>query len=328
MLFKFKKLLAVGLLVSTAGAALAWQPSKTIEVTIPWPVGSGNDLIFRPLAEVVERDQGVKFNISNKPGAGGTVGTVAFMTEPNDGHHINVSSIGGIAGMDHTIPSFAEKSLYDVDSFSYATMLGFSPVVIIAKNDDPAVSAQDLVKELTANKPVTIADSGGGGRLGAEAFLLAIEARKKNPNIIRVEHKGPTQTITDVAGGHVRFGVVPLSVAANQVKAGTIKILAVSSKNKIPGLENVDTMGSIVKNFEFLGTWAIILPKGASDDVLAWYANAFSKAAQEPKIKEYFKQNFFFAFPEMSKPAKLKEYAFSERARYRPIIDMIKAEKK
>ena len=80
----------------------------------------------------------------------------------------------------------------------------------------------------------------------------------------------------------------------------------------------------MIKDFEVLaGPWSIILPQGASKEVLDWYSIVFAKAAENPKIKEYFAQNYFFTYPGLRDPGKFKEYVYKERARNKPVIKFI-----
>jgi tripartite-type tricarboxylate transporter receptor subunit TctC len=151
-----KNLVALVLSLIISGSAFAWKPTKPIEVTVPFPPGSGNDLVIRPLAAVVEKNTGVKFLIVNRPGAGGTVGSTSFVSKPNDGHHINIVSVPGIAAMDYTWLAQLDKQPYNVQSFTYATALAQSPLVIVANKNDPVSTPEELANVLLTDKKVTL----------------------------------------------------------------------------------------------------------------------------------------------------------------------------
>lgn len=306
-----------------SSTAFAWQPTKPIDVTISFPAGSGNDLIFRPLAVIVEKNTGVNFTIKNKPGAGGAVGNQEFATLPNDGHFIDIASIGGIAAMDYTYPSFAKKPPYSVESFSYAILLGYSPIAVIAKADDPVNNPKELVQTLTGDHTASIAENGGSGKLVLETLLMKISAREKNPKLVTIEHKGPVQTITDVAGGHVRFGIAPLAVAAVHHGAGKLKVVAISSKNKVSSLPDIQPISTVVKNFDIVVPWGIILPKDSPVEALNWYSDKFKQALNEPGVRENFAKSYIFVRDDLLIPKAFKDYVYDQYKEHKPVVDFI-----
>ena len=316
---KFISLVAL----TISSTAFAWQPTKPIDTTISFPTGSGNDLIFRPLAAMVEKNTGVNFIIKNKPGAGGTVGNQEFVTLPNDGHYINVASIGGLAAMDYVFPNFQKNPPYTPESFTYAVLLGYSPIAIIARVDDPVNHPKELIQALTSDSKVTVADSGAAGRLVLETLLIKVNAREKNPKLIRVEHKGPAQTVIDVAGGHVRFGFAPLSVAATHHGMGKIKVVAISSRNKVAALPDVQTLSSQIRNFDVVVPWGLILPKDTSVDALNWYSDKFKQAIKEPGVQENLAKSFIFVREDLTTPKAFKDYVFEQYREHKPVVDFI-----
>ncbi|CAB5222028.1 PBP2_Bug_TTT domain containing protein [uncultured Caudovirales phage] len=317
-----KKITAL-LTLAISTTAFAWQPTKPIDVTISFPAGSGNDLIFRPLASIVEKNTGVNFNIKNKPGAGGAIGNQEFVGLPNDGHFIDVASIGGIAAMDYTYPSFAKKPPYNVDSFSYAILLGYSPIAVIAKADDPVNTPKDLVQTLTTDPTASIAENGGSGKLVLETLLMKISAREKNPKLVVAEHKGPVQTITDVAGGHVRFGIAPLAVAAVHHNAGKLKVVAISSKNKVASLPDIQPISTVVKDFDIVVPWGIVLPKDAPQEALNWYSEKFKQAIKEPGVQANFAKSYIFMREDLQSPKAFKDYVYYEYKEHKRVVDFI-----
>jgi tripartite-type tricarboxylate transporter receptor subunit TctC len=317
-----KKLFGLITLVISS-TVFAWQPTKPIDVTISFPPGSGNDLIFRPLAAIVEKNTGTSFTIKNKPGAGGTVGNQEFLSLPNDGHFINVASIGGLAAMDYTYSNFLKTPPYTVESFSYAIHLGYSPVAIITRVEDPVNTPKDLIQALTTDPTVTVGDSGAAGRLVSETLMHKINARQKNPKLVRVEHKGPAQTVIDVAGGHVRFGFAPLSVAAVHHGAGKIKIVAISSKTKVTSLPDVQALSSVIKDFDVVVPWGLILPKNTSAEVLNWYSDKFKQAIKEPGVQENLSKGFIFIREDLQTPKAFSDYVLNQYKEHRSVVEII-----
>ncbi len=326
-----KNLAVLVLSLIISGSAFAWKPTKNITMVVPFPPGSGNDLIARSVSESVSRTTGVTIVIENKAGAGGTVGMMHLNTLPNDGHSVSLASMGGITGMDYTLPNFHQNPPYDIGSFSYALKIGFSPVVIIANADDPVSTPKQLIDVLTKEK-VDVGHSGGGGRLGLESALIAVGANK-NAGLNRVEHRGPAQTAIDVAGKHVRFGALPLAVAVTFKDANKIKIITHTARDPIKTLPNVQPFSTVVPGFNATVDWGVVLPKGTPNEVLDWYAVEFNKALSDEKVQEFFAKNFFFVSdPALRTPKAFASWVTEQRKKNAPVVNevvrLIKAEAK
>lgn len=318
-----KKYLVSLFFVLATSSAFAWQPTKPVEVTVPFPPGSGNDMVIRPLAEVVTRNTGVKFVIVNRPGAGGTVGSTHFVNNSkNDGHFINIVSVGGIAGIDYAWPNFLQNPPYTINSFTWATALAQSPLVIIANKNDPASNPEEFMKSLLSTKDVSFADNGGAGRLAVESLLLHTNAKQINPSIIRLEHKGPMETIADVVGGHVRYGVTPLSVSYPQHVGDKLKIIGLIQQSKVKGI-NIESFSSVNKNIQSNLVWGIALPKDTPTEVLEWYAKVFKEAQNDPKVKETFAKSLYFPVEEFQTPKTFTEHVLGEYKKNEKVVGLI-----
>jgi tripartite-type tricarboxylate transporter receptor subunit TctC len=230
--------------------------------------------------------------------------------------------MGGITGMDYTLPNFHQNPPYDIGSFSYALKIGFSPVVIIANADDSVSTPKQLIDVLTKEK-VDVGHSGGGGRLGLESALIAVGANK-NAGLNRVEHRGPAQTAIDVAGKHVRFGALPLAVAVTFKDANKIKIITHTAKDSIKTLPNVQPFSTVVPGFNATVGWGVVLPKSTSNEVLDWYAKEFGKALDDEKVKSFFSTNFFFVSdPALRTPKAFASWVMEQRKKNTPVVNEV-----
>jgi len=318
------KSLFMAVLMMVTLPAMAWQPSKPIDVLIAWPTGSGNDIVFRALAPQIEAKHGVKFVITNRPGAGGVIGTEQFARMPADGYHINVVSLGGLTAMDRTFPAFWDRAPYSIDSFDYVTMLATSPSALIAHRDDPVNTPQALIEVLRKDS-VTVADSGGAGRLALESLLVRSGASRANTKLTRVQHQGPAQILPDVGGRHVRFGVVPLSVAAglHLDPKGPIKVVALTSRERQPNLPGVGVVNEVIADFEVPTWWAIMVPKGTPKAAIDWHANAFREALGSDATREIWSKHFLTTDQRLTNPDAITAYVRNLDRINRPIVEII-----
>ena len=325
-----KKIVAFVAFLITAftSPVFAWEPTKTVEITVPFPPGSGNDIVARMFADAFERTSNIKMIVINRAGAGGVVGTTHFKSLPNDGHYLNLISVGGIAAMDYTFDVFRTSNPpYAIDSFEYVTTLGYTPIVVIANIKDKVNNPKDLVNVLLTDPDATVAESGGAGRLGLESVLVNYNVKDKNPKLIRVTHAGPAESVNDIMGGHVRFATVPLSVAYPNHKTGNLKIVALTQQNKVPGI-GVDGFKGLNDKIDAGLVWGIAMPKNTPKEIKEYWAAAFNKLKSEQKVREVFVANMFFEEPNYTTPEKFTKYVNDSYKNYSEIVNVINSMKK
>ena len=314
------KIIAAGMAAVLSTAAWAWQPTKPVEVTIGFGPGSGNEMVFRILAQQVERNTGVKFVINTRPGAGGVVGTDYFVRQPADGHHIFMSSVAGTAGMDRI--SVPDRPLtYTLDSFRFVILAAANPFVIVTHPADAVNTPQQLVDALKRER-TTFAAS-GGARLVFESLVQAQKITQGAEGVERLEHKGPTFALTEVAGRHVRFAVVPSLVAAPMIRDGQVKAIAHSGDAAIKQFPRVPNLQAVMPGFSAPATWGILLPKDASDAAVEWYVREFTRAVNSAEAQAAYDQNLLQTIPGTLTSRGFESYARKEEATRRSIVDQI-----
>ena len=314
------KIIVAVMATAFSASAWAWQPTKPVEVTIGFGAGSGNEMVFRILAQQVEKNTGAKFLINPRPGAGGVVGTEYFVRQPADGHHIFMSSVAGTAGMDRI--SMPDRPLeYNLDSFRYAILAAANPFVIVTHPTDPVNTPQQLVDALKQER--TSVAASGGARIVFESLVQAQKLLQGPDGVVRIEHKGPTFALTDVAGQHVRFAVVPSLVAAGMIQDGQVKAIAHSGDTAIKQFPRVPNLQSVMPGFSAPATWGILLPKGASDAAVEWYVREFSRALNAPEVQAAYDKNLLQTIPGTLTSKGFEAYARKEEATRRPLVDQI-----
>lgn len=321
----FTKLITTALVVvgmmSTAHAQ-SWKPTQPIEAVIAFTPGSANDVIFRTLAKQVEKNTGATFNVVTKAGAGGVVGTEELSKRAPDGYSVTMVSVPGVAAMDKV--QSPTKS-YGVDSFVYPMLAATTSFVIVANPKDPVNTPKEFVEVLKKEKVVVSA--AGGARLVYEMLALKTAFPQGDAGVVRVEHKGPVDTLTDVAGGHVRFGIVPASVAYAFYKDGRVKLVGVSSK-PMTQLAGVEPISSVIPGFDVPSSWGLMLPKGTSTAVQDWYAKEFVKALSAPETRAMFESNLYFENKALQTPKAFTAYVKNVEQQYQPLVDAVLAQQK
>jgi tripartite-type tricarboxylate transporter receptor subunit TctC len=243
-----------------------------------------------------------------------------FITRPADGYHIYIPSNQGI----FVTAEIFQKNIikYKLDDFEYVVGIAKSPLVIIAHSSSDVNTPSELINKLrTSTKPINIAVGGGAHKLAYDFMADKIKLDKKL--IATVEYKGPAQAGTDVAGGHLEFGIIPAAVAATLAQSGKIKIIALTSERNIKGFENAPLMNKWVPGMNVYAGWGIILPRGTSPDVQKWYVDNFVRAIKSPEAQIFFENNYMFTDDQELTPTGFKQSMVNLRKLWIPVLEKI-----
>lgn len=258
-------LLAAAVLSVPPFAALAQDwPTKPIAYVVPFTPGGTTDVVGRTVAHHLSTAFGQPVVVENRPGAAGAVGATYTAKAKADGYTI----MGGTIST-HAINAGLYKNLpYDpVKDFEPITLVGFIPNALYVNAQLPVNSVADLVALLKRDPSVrTFASSGAGTstHLAGELFadLVGVPAT-------HVAYKGTPQAFQDVAGGQVAFMFDQLTAGIGLVKAGKLKLLAVTSAKRSPLAPDTPTMAEAgVKDFEMVSWQAVYAPRGTPKDVV------------------------------------------------------------
>jgi tripartite-type tricarboxylate transporter receptor subunit TctC len=296
--------------------AWAWQPSKSIVAYIGYAPGSGNEISFRGVAAEIERtNPGVKFVIQNMPGGDGSVSVNHSSKLPADGLSLNVT---GNLSTWVTNEAFNPEILqYKLDDLLPVLSLATSPQVIVAHPSSKIQNAREFAKYIQSpGKPVNVAI---GSTVQYLIFgLVMTKGNGDKKQVKQIMYKGPMQALVDTVSGHTEFGMMPLSVAAPQIKAGKVRLIALTGTQRLPGFEKADVMNEVLPGVIVNAMWNITLPKNTPPDIVDWYVKTFSTAIKSPNVKRYFEENYMIAARDLD-PASARRDLDRLRQEYLPI---------
>jgi tripartite-type tricarboxylate transporter receptor subunit TctC len=276
----------LGLLLATlamSGAARADFPDKTIRIVVPYTPGGFNDTLGRIVAQKFTDDWGVPAVVENRPGGGTLIGTDAVAKAPADGYTLLVVAFPFAVN-----PSLYAKLPYDtLKDFAPLILAGQSANILVVNNDVPVKSIKELI-DIAKAKPGTISygstGSGSSNHLSMELFRLMT-----GTNLIHVPYKGSAPMVTDLLGGHVQVAFDNVPNVIQQVKAGKLRALAVTSPARdtsVPDLQTVAEAG--VPGYE-VGVWfGMVAPAATPPDVLAKLNAELNKILAMPDVKQKF----------------------------------------
>jgi len=270
---------AAAALVPGAARAQAW-PNKPIRWVVPYTAGGLTDVTTRLTLE--KMNVGQTFVVDNKPGANSLIGAEIVANAAPDGY----TFLTVIAAHAANKTLYAGKLKFDpVKGFAPVSLVGVAPLIITVTNDLPVKNVGELIAYAKKN-PGKI--SFGSSGVGAAAHLTS-ELMKQVAGIdmVHVPYKGTAPALADLASGNIQMLIdAPIGVMA-QVRAGKIRALAMLSKNRVPGVEEVPTIvesgGPLIES----STWVMFLaPAGTPKDIVDKVSAEVSKALKDEALRK------------------------------------------
>lgn len=260
--------------------AQSW-PTKPIKFIVPYPPGGGTDVIARIVQEPLAKELGQQVIIDNRGGAGGSIGSALAAQSPSDGYTVlfTLSS--------HTInPSFYPRLPFDTErDFSPVVTIASLPQILVASPNFPAKNVKEVI-EMAKAKPgsISYASVGNGSPGHLAGAMMATDA---GVDMVHIPYRGGGPAITDVIAGQVPLLWVSIPAAAQFVKSGKVKALAVSTVKRSAVFPDVPTMAeSGFKDFEVDSWYAMFVPASTPKPIVERLNKAALKVLAQPEVKE------------------------------------------
>jgi tripartite-type tricarboxylate transporter receptor subunit TctC len=275
-------LAAIGLsaLIWPAGNASALDyPTRPVRFVVGYPAGGATDILARLIGQRLSERLGQQFVIENKPGAGNNIGTQTVVDADPDGYTVLLVN-----------PANAiNASLYADLKFNFirdiAPVAGFArvPNVMVVPPDFPAKSVVEFIAYAKANPgKVNMASSGNGTSIHLSGELFKAMT---GVDMVHVPYRGSAPAVTDLLSGRVQvmFDNMPSSIS--HIKAGTLRVLAVTTATRSPELPDVPTVGETVKGYEASAWFGMGAPKNTPSEIVARLNGEINAILEEPAIK-------------------------------------------
>ena len=268
-------------LFAPALRAQGGYPDKAVRFSGPDPPGGGTDVIARIVQNKFQSVLGQSIVIENRGGAGGSVGTEMAAKSAPDGYSVlfTLSS--------HTInPAIFPKLNYDtVKDFEPIGTVASLPQILVANNDLPVKTLADVAALAKAKPgPLSYASVGNGspGHLAGELMKL-----RMGLPMTHIPYRGGGPAVTDVMGGQVPLLWVSIPAAAQFVKTGKLRALAVSTLKRSAAFPDVPTMQEAgVADFEVDSWYAMFVPAKTPKAVIERLNKALNQVVADPEIKD------------------------------------------
>jgi tripartite-type tricarboxylate transporter receptor subunit TctC len=313
----FRRMLLTTLVAATSAPLPAraqnW-PLQPVRIIVPYPPGSGTDIIGRVLAERLQAVWGQPVIIENRPGAGGTIGTETGARAPNDGHTLLISDTGPLA----IGPTLYARLQYDpVADFEPITLLARLAFVLVVNPQVAARSAREFVA-LARSRPGQIAYAS----VGNGSFThLAMELFRTSEGITlnHVPYRGSAPALNDVVAGQVSAMFVNTVSSADLIRAGRLRALAIGSRTPSPVLPDVPTLAQALGKEMTAEAWfGLLAPKGTDAAIVQRISADIGRVLREPELRS--RLDATGAEIATSEPQEFAALILAERDRWAPIV--------
>ena len=256
-------------------------PTRPITLVVPFPPGGSTTVMARNVADKLSTTLGQPIVVENRGGAGGTIGTRFVAKAPADGYTILLSYTATMA----IAPAMNANAGYDpLKDFAPIGMIGTAPSVLVVHPSMPVHSVAELIAYAKkAPAPLQYGSPGVGTVNHLAGEYLANEAGIK---LLHVPYKGNGPALTDLLGGHIPMMFVPIPVAIGNIKAGTLRGLAIASakrSNLLPDLPTLVESG--IPNFEVALRYGLVAPAGTPRAVIALLNKELNSALATEDVK-------------------------------------------
>ena len=314
--------LVLAFLFFISTAAMAWEPTKPINVIIGNQAGSGNELGFRAISAVVQKNNpNVTFVIELKPGADSSIAMNKLYEATPDGYTIAIPSHMSTYVTNDIWQSKIKKFQYD--SFVTVMSMGQSPLCIVANPKSKISTVSELVNLVqTTNSPVTFALGGGAHRMAYEYFML--NAKGNKAKIDYVMFPGPAQALQSVASdAGTEFGIMPIAIANSMVQSGHVKLIGITGDKRLERLPQAEPIVVGGKTISVMAAWALALPPNTPQEIVDWYAKNFIPAIRSAEIKRYYDDNLITIDAKQLTPQGFDKHILDLRKEYMPLAKTI-----
>ncbi len=255
-------------------------PSRAIRVIVPTPPGGAYDATMRPLAQELSQVLKQPVVVENRPGAGNIIGAQAGAAAAPDGYTLTMT------GMVNTIAAgIYDKLPFDiVGDFSHVGSIGAAAQWLVVRSDAGFGSLQELLAKARAEPGRINYASSGNGSTGH--LLVELLQRSAGIQLMHVPYKGGAPALQDVLGGVVSVIVVPPNTAIPHVKAGKLKLLAVSTAQRNSAYPEVPTFEELGFPQMTVSSWVgLSAPKGTPPAIVQKLNAAMEASLAKPALR-------------------------------------------
>ena len=300
-------------LMGALSAGAQTYPSQPIKLIMPFSAGTASENAVRLLLDKLSENLKQAIVLDNRPGAGSTLGTEQAARAVPDGHTLLASYNSSIAPGALLYNKLGYDPLKD---FKHIALIGVFPQFMVVRSDHPAKTVQDFLAMVKA-KPGTVNYASAG--VGTSGFLVA-ELLKQTLSLqmTHIPYKGPAPAITDLLGG--RLDMVLTASATELVKAGKVRVLAVSSEKRVPMYPDIPTLEEIAPGVQAVSWVGISAPAQTPKAITSRLEKEILAVLNTPDMQARLSEPSLGLFPLTLGSDKFSEFIQKEMRTWSPVI--------
>jgi putative tricarboxylic transport membrane protein len=269
----------------TAGLATGATAQMELKIIAPAAPGGGWDQTARSMQQALTTSGSAKnVQVTNVPGAGGTVGLAQFVNAKGDPNQLLVNGFVMVGAI------LTNKSPVSLDQTTPIARLTAEPLAIVVTAESPIKSAKDLAAAVkTDPAKVTWAGGSAGGVDHIAVALFAKEAGADPTKINYIPFSGGGEALAAILGGKVTAGISGYGEFEGQVKAGKLRVIALTSPQRVQGIDS-PTLKEQGVNLEIINWRSVVAPPGITPDQRKALTDTIDKMAKSKEWADILKQ--------------------------------------
>jgi tripartite-type tricarboxylate transporter receptor subunit TctC len=289
-------------------------PSKPIRFIVPYAPGGSANMVARTVAQKMTGPLGQQVVVDNRPGANGQIGMDIVAKAAPDGYTVVLGYISNLA-IDPSL--YAKLSFDPVKDFAPITELVSTLNVLVVHPSVPAKNLKEMIAYAKANPDKMNFSSSGIGSVGHLTGELL--NRQAGIHMVHVQYKGSGQAVIDLLAGQVQAMFSGFSSTLQQIRAGKLKAIAVTSARRSPAAPDIPTIAeSGFPGFEATAWHGMLAPAGTPRPVISRLHDEAVKALAAPDVQERLAALGFDVVG--STPEEFRGYIQSEIRKWAPVV--------
>ena len=287
-------------------------PSRPVRIIAPTAPGGAPDILARLIGPWLSGRLGQQFVVENRPGGGTNIGTEAVVRAPADGYTILLASS----------TNAINATLYERLNFNFihdiapvAGIIRF-PLVMVVNPSVPAKTVPEFTAYAKANPgKINLGSPGIGspGHVAGELFKMMAGV-----DLVHVPYRGGGPVMTDLLGGQVQVLFGSTSLTIEQIRAGKLRPLAVTTSTRWEGLPDIPTVNDFVSGYEASAVLGLGAPRNTPAEIIDTLNKEINAALADPKIKARFAD--LGGTPLVGSPADFRKLIAEETEKWAKVV--------
>lgn len=310
---------AIAACVASAGASAQAYPDRAIKLVVPFGAGSAADQIGRRVGQSLTEALGQPVVVDNRPGASGVLAAEVVAKSPPDGYTLLLVTNSTHAS---NVAIFKSLSYDPVKDFEAIGQVATIPLLLVVNPSIPATNVTELVAYAKANPGKLNAGYSGG----APQVATSLMSQRAGIKVSEVSYKTVPLVMTDLLGGHISYTFADFANGISQVKAGKVRGLAVTSRERMSIASEFPTMQELgFKDYEVVAWFGLMAPARTDPKIIARIAEALKSHYATPATRDFYAPNGIEL--KTSDPATFAAFVKAEIPRWADMVNAAGIEK-